>query len=133
MHHPGSTVVSLIRSHAPSVLRRLHLLEQPGMIAFFDPQDIVQPMIVQRLNMRGIGTQAIFSDNELEVGVVPTQLSHEAFGGMAFTIIFVCTILLHNRLGHERNDFPPVWVDNRGASHLLMIGHAPVAVDLVET
>ena len=80
-------------------------------------------MIVQGLNMRGIGTQTLFSDNELEMRVVPTQLGNEAFGGIAFTNFVARAILLHNRLGHERNDFPHVWVDNRGASHLMMIGH----------
>jgi hypothetical protein len=87
MHYPGSAVVSLISSHAPGMLRRLHLLEQPGMIAFFDSEKIVQPMIVRGFKMRGSGTQAIFGDNALEVRMVPTQLGHEAFGGMPFTII----------------------------------------------
>jgi hypothetical protein len=41
MHETRSTVVSLIIGHAAGVLRRLHLLEQKGMIAFFDPEDIV--------------------------------------------------------------------------------------------
>ena len=115
MHNPGGMVMAFIIGDVPGVLRRLHLLEQPGMIAFFDPENIVQPMIVQGLNMRGIGTQAIFGDNELEVRVVPTQLGNEAFGGIAFTIIFLRAILLHNRLRHERNHFPHVWMDNRCA------------------
>src|SRR5262245_32077577 len=36
-----STVVAFIVEHTPRVLRRLHLLEQKGMIACFAPEDIV--------------------------------------------------------------------------------------------
>ena len=52
MAHPCSAVVSLIKRHAPSLLSRLHLLEQKAMIAFFDPEDRVQRMVVQRLDVR---------------------------------------------------------------------------------
>ena len=90
-------------------------LEQIGMIAFFDAENIVQPMILQGLNMRGVGTQAIFGDNELEVRVVPTQLGNEAFGGIPFTIIFVRPIVLHNRFRHQGNHCAHVWMDNRRA------------------
>src|SRR5712691_4721174 len=41
MDHPDSAVMSFIRGHAPGLLRRLYLLEQKGMIAFFDSKDIV--------------------------------------------------------------------------------------------
>jgi hypothetical protein len=40
MHKFRSAIVSLIRGYAPGVRRRLYLLEQKGMIAFFDPEDI---------------------------------------------------------------------------------------------
>src|SRR5712691_3979492 len=74
MAHPCSTVVSLIRGHAPGVLRRLHLLKQKGMIAFFDPEDKVQSVVTQGLEVRSIGTQAVFSDNEFEMRVILAEL-----------------------------------------------------------
>jgi len=46
------------------VLRCLHLLEQIGMIALFHPEDIVQSLVLEALNVRGIGTQAVFGHNE---------------------------------------------------------------------
>ena len=70
MDNPGSAVVSLIRGHASGVLRPLHLLEQKGMIAFFDSKDRVQSVVVQGLDVRSIGTQAVFGADALEVGVV---------------------------------------------------------------
>jgi hypothetical protein len=39
-------IVPLIKSHAPIVLGSLHLVEQIGVIAFFDSKDIVTPVIV---------------------------------------------------------------------------------------
>ena len=103
------------------------------MIACFHPEDIVESVVLQGLNVRGIGTQTIFGDDKLEVRVVVAQLDHKAFSGIPFTIIFVRAIVVHNRLGHERNDGPLVWMDDRGAQQLMRIGDRPVAVDPVQT
>src|SRR2546430_10342242 len=51
-------------------------------IAFFDPEDIVTTVIVQGLDVRGIGTQAIFGDDEFEMRVILAQRGNEAFGGI---------------------------------------------------
>jgi hypothetical protein len=88
-------------------------------------------MGLQGLDMRAIGTQAVFSDDKLEVRVILAQLAKEAFGGIAFAIIFVRAILLDDRFRHQRNDFPHVWMDQRSAQHLMRIGDTPVAVHLL--
>src|SRR6266851_664641 len=80
MHHPRRAVVPIVRRHAPGFLSRLHLLEQIGMIALFDPKDIMTTMIMQGLNVGRIRTQAIFGDDELEMGVVLPELGNEASG-----------------------------------------------------
>ena len=82
MHKSRSAIVSLIRGHAPGMLRHPHLLEQKGMIAFFDPEDIVQSVMLQRLDVRSIGTEAVFSDDELQVGMILPQFGHKAFGSI---------------------------------------------------
>jgi hypothetical protein len=87
MDHPGGAVLSCIIGDAPSVLRCLHLLEQKGRVAFFDTQNVVKVVVVQDLKRRSIGTQAVFGDNELEVGVILTPFGHEPCGGSALTII----------------------------------------------
>jgi hypothetical protein len=81
----------------------------------------MQPMIVQGLDVGGIGTQTVFGDDELEMGVVLAQLGKEAFRRIAFTIIFGRAILFDNRFGHERNDFTHVRMDQRRAQHLVII------------
>jgi len=73
MEHPDSAVMSFIIGHAPGLLRRLYLLEQKGMIAFFDSKDIVEIVVLQRLDVRRIRTQAVFGDDALEVRVVLAQ------------------------------------------------------------
>ena len=59
MQHTHGSVMSLVIGDTPGVLRRLPLSEQRGMIAFFDPKHIVQMMVLEGCNVRGIGTQAI--------------------------------------------------------------------------
>jgi len=68
MQKPRGTVVPLLRGDVPSVLRRLHRLEQPGMIALFDPEERVQSVGLQRLDVRGLGTQAVFGHKAFYVG-----------------------------------------------------------------
>ncbi len=83
--------------------------------------------------MRGIRTQAIFGDNHFEMGVILTKLGDEALGRVAFTVIFLGTILLDNRLGHQGNHFTLIGVDERCTQHLVGIGHRAIAVVLFQT
>jgi len=73
----------------------------------------VQVMVVQGLNVGGIGTQTVFGDDELEVRVVLAQLGHKAFGGIPFTIILGRAIVLHDGFRQERNHGTHVRMDNR--------------------
>jgi hypothetical protein len=44
--------------------------------------------------VRGIGTEAVFGDDHLEVRVVLTQFGDQALGGVALTVVLVRAILL---------------------------------------
>ena len=48
-------------------------------------------------------SEAVFGHDELEVGMVLTQLGNEAFGGVAFTIIFGRAVLFDGRFWHQGN------------------------------
>ena len=89
------------RSHAWPARRRLYLREQIRMIAVFHTENIVQPVDMQCLDVGCMGTEAVFGHDELEVGMVLTQLGNEAFGGVAFTIIFGRAVLFDDRLWHQ--------------------------------
>ena len=94
MHQTRGAVVPRIMGDTAGVVRCLDVLEQPGMVPGFDPEDIVEIVIVQGRNVRGIGTQGVFGDNELEMRVILAQLGDEAFGSMAFAIIFLRSFFL---------------------------------------
>ena len=83
--------------------------------------------------MRRIRTEAVFGDNQFEMRVIPTQLGDEAFGSIAFTIIFGRAILLDNGLGHQRNDFAFVGMDERGTQELMGIGDGAISVMFFST
>jgi hypothetical protein len=80
-------------------------------------------VIDQRANVRGIGTQAVFGDDEFEMWVILAQLGEEALRGIAFAIVFLGAILLDDGLGHQRNDLAPARVQQDGTQHLVGIGH----------
>src|SRR6185295_6485182 len=61
-------VVPIVIRHPAHLLGRLYLCEQIGMVAFFDTQNVMHVVCMQHLDMRGIGTQAVFSDNHLTAG-----------------------------------------------------------------
>jgi hypothetical protein len=131
--HPCGAVVSLRKGATSGVFRRLHWLEQQGMIAFVDPEERVQSMVVQGLERRGIGTQTGCGDEALEGRVVLAQLGHQAFGGLTFTIIFIRPIVLHHRLRHQGHHVPHVRMKNRCAQHLMTRGERTMAVDFLQT
>ena len=103
------------------------------MIACFDPEDIVQSVVVQGLDVRSIGTQAVFGDDELEMRVILAQFDDKSFGGIPFTIIFARPIMLPDRFRHEGNHRTHIWMDDRCTQHLMRIRDRTVAMDLVQT
>ena len=82
--------------------------------------------------MWGIRTQAVFGHNELKVWVILAERDEKAFGRVAFTIVFRCAVLLHNRFRHQWNHFTPVWMDNRRTQQLVILGTRTIAMDLVQ-
>ena len=104
-----------------------------AMIAFFAPEDRVQSMVLQGLDVRRIGTQAVFGDDALEVRVVLAQFAEKPFGGLTCTIIFVRPNVLPDRFRHQWNHCTHVWRDDRSAQHLMRIRDRTVAMHLVQT
>ena len=115
------------------MLRCVYLLEQKGMIAFFDSKNIAQIVVLQCFNVRRIRTQAVFSDDELEVRVVLAQLNDKAFGSIPFTIIFVHPIILPDRFRHQGNHGTHVGMDERGTQQLMRIRDRTVPMHRVQT
>src|SRR6516225_8900869 len=122
MHQPSSAVMPLIVGDAPRCFGRLYLLEQIGVITLFDTENVVTPVVVQGLDVGRIGTQGVFGDDKLEMRMILAQLGDEAFGSIALAIVFLRTVLLHNRLRHQWNHFMKIRMDDRRAQYLVIIG-----------
>ena len=119
LDHPGSAVVSCIRGHAPGLLRRRYRLEHNGLIAFFDPKDIVPIVMLPRLAVRRMGTQAVVGDDALEVRVVLAQCDDKPFGSIAFAIIFVRPIVFPDRFRPQGKHGTHGWMDERCAQPVM--------------
>jgi hypothetical protein len=104
------------------------MLEQIGMVAFLDAQNMMQVVILQHLDVRGIGTEAIFGDDQLEMRVVLAQFDEQTLGRIALTIVFVRAIWLDNRFGHQRNHFALVGVNEGRTQQLVAVGHGAIAL-----
>jgi hypothetical protein len=131
--HSGRAVVSFIIGHTPSLFRRLDLLEQKGMRTFFAPKEIVPSLMGQRLDGGRIRTQAVFGDDALEVRLILAQLGYKALGGIPLASMLGRSLIVGNRLRHERNDGPLGRMEDRGAQHRRRIGDGAVAVHPVST
>jgi hypothetical protein len=80
-----------------------------------------------------LGTQPLCGDTALEVWMVLTPLGHNAFGGLACTIMFVRALWLHDRFRQHRKHCTHVGMDQRRPSPLMSRGARTVAVNRVQT
>jgi hypothetical protein len=129
----GFVIFTILISRSTSSLGLRHWLEQKRMIPFFDPQHVMHGVRLQRFNMGGIRTQAVFGDNHLEMGVILTKLGDEALGRVALAIIFLRAIVLDNRFGHQRYNFTLIRVDEGRPQELMGIGHGAISVVFFQT
>ena len=125
--------MSLIIGAAPRFFGCLHMLEQIGMIAFFDPEDTVTTIIVEGLDMGSIGTQTIFRDDAFEMRMILAQLGNEALAALRSQSFLAVPSGFTIGSGIERNHCTEIRMDNRCAQHLMIVRDRPVAVDLVQT
>ena len=127
--------LSLLKLGRSSFLTREgHLLEQVFVVAFLDPQDVMEAVLHQLTDMRSIRTQGILSDRKGQMRIVLLQLNQKSLGCIALTVVLGLAVLLYDRFWHQRDDFPTVWVNDNGAHQLMMVGHLTCPlVDLLQT
>ena len=90
-------------------------------------------VLMQGFDVRGIGTEPIFGDDEPQMRVTVAQCGDEACGGIALTIIFRAPIVCDDRFRHQRKHCTPIRMNERGPQHLMRRGDRPVTVVLFET
>ena len=65
-------------------------------------------VIDQRANVGGIGTQAVFGDNQPEMRVILAQFGEEALGRVSFTVVFLASKIRYYGLGQQPKDHTPI-------------------------
>ena len=131
----NSFSISVLKLGRPSFLtRQSHLLNQGFVVALFAAQDVVEAVLLQLTDMRSIWAQGILSDREGQLRMVLLQLGQETLGCVPLTVVLRFPILLHNRLGHQRNHFPSVRVNDDPTHQLMGVGHlSRLLGDLLQT
>ena len=133
MPHPSGAVMACRIRDASSVLGCLPLGKEMSLIACFDPDNIMPPMIVPGLAVGGIGTPTVFGDEAREMGGILAERGDAAFGGLPFPSIVAWALLGHHGCGHPWKHCASVWRDHGCAHHLLGGGDRPIPVDCVPT
>ena len=90
-------------------------------------------MLLQVSDMGRIGSQPVFHDNGLEMGVVFSEGGDKPFGGIAFTIVLSLPILTGDHFRGKRNDGLDCWMNQSTGHHLMIIGFGAVAIRLDTT
>ena len=113
---PARTPVESARAE-PTSRRRAALLKR---LAVGDPQ--VQIKCLQMRDVRAIGGQGIFDNDQLQVRVrmLTAQSRQQALGGVTLAVVFRRPVGFEDRLGGEREDFLAVWMHQHRAEHLVM-------------
>jgi hypothetical protein len=127
------TIFTFIIGDPSSLLGLGHVLESKRLIAFFDTHEGMDVMRLPHLDVRGIGTAAVFGDNHVEVRVVLTELGNEAFGRIALAIIFARAVLFDNGLRQQRDDFALLGMQEGCPQPLMRRGHGAVSLLFLST
>src|SRR5205807_531878 len=86
----------------------------------------VQVSLRQSSDMRGVGTQPVLDNNHGEMRVILAEFRKETLGRVTLAVVRRLTILLDDRLGHQRDDFAEIGMDERRGQHLMVVGKPAV-------
>ena len=100
----------------------IHTLEKKGMISRLDTENEMHGVSLQVPYMRRIGTESIFCNDHLQVGVVFSKLLDKPPGCVALAVVFRLPVLLEDHLGHEGDHLFEIRMNEGSAKHLQVIG-----------
>ncbi len=117
--------------HLGGALTVRHPVEQEGVVARLGAEDEAQIQPLQMADVRTIGGQRVFDDDQLEMGVLAVQRAQQAFGGVALAVVLARPIGLEDRLGGEGKDLLAVGMHQHRTEHLVIVGGGAVAMVLL--
>ena len=109
------------------------MVEQKGVVARFDADDVMRASLTQVAEVGGVGAEGVFDDDDRQVGMLLTKPFEPAAGGVPLAVVLGLTILLDDRLGCQRDDFLEVGMNQGGPQQLMGIGDAAIAMVLFQT
>ncbi len=75
------------------------MLEQKGMVAGLDAEDVVYVGIAQVAQMRSIGAEAVLDDDDGQVRMLLAKMFQPTAGGVTLAVVLGVAVLVDNRLG----------------------------------
>src|SRR5262247_362775 len=78
-------------------------------------------------NVRRVGIERVFHQDDFQVGVTLVEGRAEPFGGVAFTVILLCAVLVENRFKVQWENFLMLRVGDDGGQSCMVIGGLTVA------
>ena len=118
--------------HLASFVEGPQVLEQKRMVARLDADDVTHAGLGQVLQVRGVGAEGVFDDDDRQMGMLLAELFQPAAGGIALAVVLGMAVLLDDRLGCQRDDFLEVGMDQGGPQQLVGIGDSAVAMVLLQ-
>ena len=118
--------------HLASLVAGPQVLEQKRVVARLDADDVMHAGLGQVLQVRGVGTEGVFDDDDRQMGMLLAKLFQPAAGGIALAVVLGMAVLLDDRLGCQRDDFLEVGMDQGGPQQLMGIGDVAVAMVLLQ-
>jgi hypothetical protein len=80
--------------------------------------------------MGGVGGQAVFDDDDRQMGMLAAEMLEPTAGGIALAVVLGPAVLLDNGLGSQGDDFLEVGMDQGGPQQLMGIGDPAAAMVL---
>ena len=111
--------------------RRRHPVEQKRMVALLGAEDELEIQRLQMADVRGVGGECVFDDDQLQVRMRAAHSGEQALGGVALAIVFLRPVGLEDGLGCERKHLLVVGMYQHRAKHLVVVGRGAVAVMLL--
>ena len=132
MHNARRWILQGEDLHLAGLVEGPQVLEQKGVVARLDANDVMRASLTQVAEVGGVGAEGVFDDDHRQMGMLLAKLFEPAAGGVPLAVVLGLAVLLDDRLGCQRDDFLEVGMDQGGPQQLMGIGDAAVAMVLLQ-
>src|SRR5271165_3579957 len=87
--------------HLTGLIKSLQVLEQKGVVARLDADDVVRTGLAQVAEMRCVGAEGVFDDDHRQMGMLLAKPFQPTAGGVPLAVVLGLTVLLDDRLRYQ--------------------------------